>query len=369
MTTIQSLLAAAMFIFAGTVSAPVHIAPQESGVDVRLRGISAVSTEVAWASGRQGTVLRTLDGGKHWQVIKVPGAGELDFRDVEGFDADNAVVLSIGPGEASRVYRTGDGGGTWILALQNKDPRAFFDCMVFDGQRGWMLGDPVDGHFQIRATDNGGRDWRLLDDGPKAQEGEAAFAASGSCIEAIGNELLVATGGTTARLHVMNMPSGHWVETNASTFSQGQSRGYFSIASSNGRAFLVGGDYKAENEAGISAMTGRGVLHYFDEKVIDGAEARVGNEIRTPVRRLSIKAVGLVGLQEGLPPRGYRSGVACAHDGLPCIAVGPGGVDSWDGKAWQPVADGGYDAIDFTGNVGWASGDAGRIARIEIAAD
>src|SRR3546814_12052341 len=40
----------------------VRVLPQDSGVDVRLRGISAVDADVAWASGAKGTVLRTLDG-------------------------------------------------------------------------------------------------------------------------------------------------------------------------------------------------------------------------------------------------------------------------------------------------------------------
>ena len=66
MTTIRNLVLAALSVFSGAASAGVHIAPQESGVDVRLRGISAVSADVAWASGREGTVLRTIDGGKHW---------------------------------------------------------------------------------------------------------------------------------------------------------------------------------------------------------------------------------------------------------------------------------------------------------------
>src|SRR3546814_4692115 len=92
------------------------------------------------------------------------------------------ILLAIGPGEASRVYRTEDGGEHWQLALDNRDPRAFFDCMVFEGQRGWLLGDPVAGRFQVHATDDGGRSWRLLPDGPRAEAGEAAFAASGTCI-------------------------------------------------------------------------------------------------------------------------------------------------------------------------------------------
>src|SRR5690606_27145039 len=123
------------------------------------------------------------DGGTTWQSVKVPGAGELDFRDVEGFDADTAVVLSIGPGQASRVYRTTDGGATWSVALQNDDERAFLDCMAFDGQRGWLMGDPVDGAFQVYETADGGASWTLQPEGmPPAEKDEAAFAASGTCI-------------------------------------------------------------------------------------------------------------------------------------------------------------------------------------------
>src|SRR3546814_11519313 len=173
----------------------VRVLPQDSGVDVRLRGISAVDADVAWASGAKCTVLRTLDGGRHWRRIVVPGADELDFRDVEGFDARAAVVLAIGPGEASRVYRTEDGGEHWQLALDNRDPRAFFDCMVFEGQRGWLLGDPVAGRFQLHATDDGGRSWRLLPAGPRAEAGAAAFAARGTCLPRSVVALAVSTGG------------------------------------------------------------------------------------------------------------------------------------------------------------------------------
>src|SRR5690606_13376473 len=154
-------LAFSLFLLAGAASAQATVVPQSSGVDVRLRGISAVDANVAWASGRAGTVLRTVDGGATWQAIKVPGADELDFRDVEGFDADTAVVLSIGPGQASRVYRTVDGGATWTVALQNDDERAFLDCMAFDGQRGWLMGDPVDGAFQVHESADGGASWTL----------------------------------------------------------------------------------------------------------------------------------------------------------------------------------------------------------------
>ncbi|HEX9254450.1 MAG TPA: YCF48-related protein, partial [Candidatus Angelobacter sp.] len=104
---------------------------QLSGTDVQLRGVSAVSERIAWVSGAKGTVLRTIDGGEHWTKVDVPGAEALDFRDIQAFDWDTAFVLSIGPGEQSRIYKTTDGGKTWQLQFTNKDPKAFYDCFAF----------------------------------------------------------------------------------------------------------------------------------------------------------------------------------------------------------------------------------------------
>ena len=319
----------AMLTAAGAAEAAVRIEPQRSGVEVRLRGIAAVDADVAWASGRGGTVLRTRDGGATWEDVSVPGAAQLDFRDIEAFDADHAVVLSIGNGADSRIYRTANGGRNWILVLRNEDPRAFFDCMAFEGERGWMLGDPVDGRFQLYATTDRGRHWRLLPDGPPAAQGEAAFAASGTCI-ARGNGTLLAGGSGPARLHVRRDGDGDW-----RSFDTGMSRGkaeagVFSIAVTGQGAIAVGGDYRAERAPG---------------------DAMAFTHATGAVRALPA-------------PRGYRSGVACVAVPETCIAVGPTGVDAWDGRAWSPVPGAGYDAVDLVDGMGWASGDAGRIARV-----
>ena len=90
-----------------------------TGSTARLRGLSAVSDSVAWASGSLGTVLRTTNGGATWQSVGPPGTSALQFRDIEAFDADNAVILSIGNGTDSRVYVTSDGGATWTLVKAN----------------------------------------------------------------------------------------------------------------------------------------------------------------------------------------------------------------------------------------------------------
>ena len=116
--------------------------PQSSGVNARLRGVSAVTAEVAWATGAQGTILRTLDGGHGWKRRPIPGTEQLDFRDVDAFSDQLAYVLSIGPGEASRIYKTTDGGLSWVLQHTNRDPKAFFDSMAFwSPERGIVVSD------------------------------------------------------------------------------------------------------------------------------------------------------------------------------------------------------------------------------------
>ncbi|MCJ0825317.1 YCF48-related protein [Luteimonas sp. 50] len=297
-------------------------------------------------------MLRTLDGGAHWQALHVPGAEALDFRDIEGFSADRAVVLSIGPGADSRIYRTEDGGRSWQLALQNADPRAFFDCMAFRGERGWMLGDPVDGAFQLHATNDGGRTWVLQPGAmPTARKDEAAFAASGTCIATTpwGGRMIVGGGGA-ARAYVdaadaaepgtagdANLDAS-WSAYATPMPARVPAAGIFSAAPAGGDMLLVGGDFEHEAAPGSAAL----------------AQRREDGSL----------------VVSGLPdPRGYRSGVACAGDVQPrCIAVGPSGVDVLIDGRWQALSDTGYDAIDVAGNVGWASGDKGRVARIEIGA-
>ncbi len=77
---------------------------ERSGTTASLRGIHAVTADIAWASGTNGTVLRTLNGGQTWQSCSVPaGAEKLDFRSVWAWDANHAMVMSSGPGVESET--------------------------------------------------------------------------------------------------------------------------------------------------------------------------------------------------------------------------------------------------------------------------
>jgi len=141
-----------------TIAAPQWTL-QTSGVTARLRGVSAVSERVAWASGSGSTVLRTDDDGATWKKITVTGDA-LDFRDIDAIDGQTAYVLSIGNGSASRIYKTIDGGASWTLQFRNDDRQAFLDAMTFwDANHGVVIGDSIDRKFYILTTSNGGRQW------------------------------------------------------------------------------------------------------------------------------------------------------------------------------------------------------------------
>src|SRR5438309_5118007 len=120
-------------VFLGLCDSIAHAQWQQQTIssDADFRGLCAVSAKVAWVSGTKGTYGRTTDAGKTWSVGAVPGAAKLDFRDVEAFGESTAYLLSAGPGEASRIYKTADGGKTWNFQFKNPDRQAFFDAIAF----------------------------------------------------------------------------------------------------------------------------------------------------------------------------------------------------------------------------------------------
>ena len=168
--------ALAPFLFAALATAQAWV-PQESGTTANLRGVSAVSATVAWASGSKGTWLRTTDGGATWKAATVPGAADLDFRGVWAIDAKTAFLLSSGPGEKSRIYKTADAGGNWQALRINPDPKGFWDAIaMWDPMHGILVGDPVNGRFTIYVTSDG-VNWQPQK-GPPANAEESIFAAS-----------------------------------------------------------------------------------------------------------------------------------------------------------------------------------------------
>lgn len=352
---------------------------QDSGTTAGLRGIESVDGTngmVAWASGTGGTVLRTTDGGAHWQKCSVPDAATdgatLDFRGVQAWDAQTAIVMASGPGDKSRLYKTEDGCRTWKLVFRNPEKDGFYDAVLFlDRRHGIVLGDPavgdprgfVDGRpnaFRMRVTTDGGQFWvRVTDfEGNEpginllAFQGESAFAASNTCMTARDGWLWFGTSkGRVLRMPIsarsfrsggiaglpdplsMQVPVSWvpWQSAFAPVANGRASAGIFSLAFRDAQhGMAVGGDYARPNEAkGTAAWSSDGGAHW-------AAAAK--------------------------PPHGYRSAVQWSESLKAWITVGTNGSDiSHDeGKTWQPLDNGNWNALSLP----FVVGPDGRIARL-----
>lgn len=129
---------------------------QTSNTTASLRGIHALDNGVAWASGTNGTVLHTTDDGAHWLACSTPPNAEaLDFRGIQAFDAQTAIVMSSGRGDLSRLYKTTDACKTWTLLFTNPDKEGFWDAISarLSADRksiyAMIAGDPVSGSFTL----------------------------------------------------------------------------------------------------------------------------------------------------------------------------------------------------------------------------
>ncbi|HKV34368.1 MAG TPA: hypothetical protein VJP89_08610 [Pyrinomonadaceae bacterium] len=314
---------------------------QTSGVTARLRGVSAVSERVVWASGSASTVLRTTNGGASWRKLNVT-SDALDFRDIDAIDAQTAYVLSIGNGAASRIYKTTNSGATWTLQFQNKDPKAFLDAMSFwDANNGIVFGDSINGQFYILLTDNGGETWSRLAVSrlPLALENEGAFAASGTNIAVFGKTHAWIGTGAGAKARVLRSTDrGRSWEVADTPIAAGPSTGIFSIAFRDEKhGVVVGGDYSKEKEAVDNlAVTDDGGVTW---KLVKGLS-------------------------------GFRSVVAYVPGAKTpaLVALGPSGGDYSldDGQTWQPIEGPGFDTFSFMPRnaTGWGAGANGAIGKL-----
>jgi photosystem II stability/assembly factor-like uncharacterized protein len=264
-------IVALLFVLCAVAMAQQYVV-QQSNTQESLRGISVVSSQIAWASGTHGTYLRTTNGGATWSPAQVPGAADLDFRDVEAFSADEAYLLAAGPGEQSRIYKTPDGGKTWALQFTNHDPKGFLDCMAFwDANHGIAVGDPLatrsgELKFELIATNDGGLHWDALPQAglPPAIPAEGAFAASGTCIATQGKKnVWLVTGGKAARVFRSTDRGLHWqVADTPIVHGASESAGVFSVVFRDRKhGVIVGGDYKLPTQGGANiAFTSDGGL-------------------------------------------------------------------------------------------------------------
>lgn len=233
-----------------------------SKADCSFRGLSVVTDKVVWVSGSRGTVGRSVDGGTTWTWVKVPGFEKSDFRDIEAFDENRAVIMASGT--PAVILKTVDGGKTWKLVFKDERPEMFLDAMDFwDKKHGMMVGDPINGRFVLLETKDGGDTWKLLDSVlcPAARDSEAVFAASGTSLRCWGkNEFGFVTGGSGSRILLLQSGIKIFQDVDLSIAQGTPSRGAFSFSVINRTGFhIAGGDYLCD-----TCEMGTGCLCYHN---------------------------------------------------------------------------------------------------------
>jgi photosystem II stability/assembly factor-like uncharacterized protein len=321
-----------------TITVSAQWIKQPVNTTASFRGLSVVNEKVVWASGTGGTVIKTIDAGKTWTVMTVPGAEKLDFRDIEAFDANTAYILSIGNRDSSRIYKTIDGGATWKVQFTNKNEKAFFDAIAcWDKSNCIAMSDPVDGHYVLISTADG-ENWKQIvsNQMPAAKDGEAAFAASGTCLYiAPSGAVVLVSGGTDARVFRSVDRGQAWSVVNTPITKGTAGSGIFSIAMYDNRyGVIVGGNYEKP------------------------ADAKDSLAFTTDGGKTWTLAPGLTG---------YRSAVAYI-DKRKIIAVGTNGTDltTDGGKTWNKIGSENLNAVAAKGKKAvWAVGPKGMVVKLK----
>ncbi len=304
----------------------------KSGSKASLRGLSVVSDDVVWVSGSGGSVGRSVDGGETWTWTTVKGFEKIDFRDIEAFDKNTAIIMGIA--DPAYILKTTDGGQNWKVVFEDTTKGMFLDAMEFwNEQSGIVIGDPLGDKIFIARTFNGGETWRGIPTAniPTADKGEAFFASSGTNVRKLSKqEAVFVSGGLRARLFIRDK------KIDLPMIQGKESTGANSVAVKNKKCLIVvGGDFNAKDDTTKNCVI-----------TIDG-----GKTFTEP-------AIG---------PHGYRSCVEYLGK-KSWITCGLNGVDysTDEGQNWAWISKDSFHAVRKAkkGKAVYFSGGGGRIGKL-----
>ena len=137
-----------------------------------VTNIAVVNANVVWVSAldaggaaRQ-DYSRTTDGGAHWVTGTIPAPANWIYAMIAATDSSNAWAAfynNAAPKGLGQVYHTTDGGANWTqqaAGLIFSTTGSFVDVIHFwDNLNGVVVGDPVNGEYEIYTTIDGGTNW------------------------------------------------------------------------------------------------------------------------------------------------------------------------------------------------------------------
>jgi len=144
---------------------------QASGFWEPSRGIHymcAVDENIVWAVSYDGSssqipvqeFTKTTNGGELWTANLISGA-PTDGDTAMIFALDNMTAwVPIHSGNPQGIWKTSDGGQTWVQQTTADFTGGFPNCVHFWNENdGWCMGDPVGGYYEIYTTTDGGDTW------------------------------------------------------------------------------------------------------------------------------------------------------------------------------------------------------------------
>jgi len=337
------------------------LTPQKSGTTQLLISVSPVNSRVVWAAGTGGTYVVTTDGGETWKAAVVPGAENLQFRDVQGVSDQVAYLMSIGGNTTDfRIYKTVDGGATWTIQFTNETVNAFYDCFGFwTPRRGIAHSDSVSGVFpDLRTTD--GATWEsIAANMPPALLGEASFAASGTCVATQGGRnAWIATGGsTTARILATRDGGDTWNAYDTPLVSS-PSAGAITVAFRNPWNGMVAGGDLASNDSADAATSNDG-----------GRTWTLTNKPPVPGAIFCLSFVHGIGHHDfERADHDYDHAVVITAETAPNFDSGSAAWTPDEGNTWFALPQvSGFWAVAFASpKAGWFVGNGGQILKISF---
>ncbi|MBS1626997.1 MAG: oxidoreductase [Bacteroidetes bacterium] len=310
------------------------------GNKTSIRGLSVVNDNIFWASGSNGMIAKSTNGGKtiEWQQVK--GYEKRDFRDIEAFDSNTAIIMGVD--WPAVILKTKDGGKNWYKVFEDSTKGMFLDAMDFDGKNGVVIGDPINDTAFIAMTDNGGERWTKISKAKKSSfklnTGEAFFASSGTNIKLITPKderpyFFCVSGGLKSRLFSFDKHIDS-LQIIQGTESTGANSMDVNVKSKRG--IVVGGDFTNDKNS-----TSNCILIDF-----------------TKESKFSIPQT---------PPHGYRSCVIYVTD-KKLITCGTSGIDISNdgGNNWQLISNESFHVVQKAkkGKTVYLAGAMGRIAKV-----
>jgi photosystem II stability/assembly factor-like uncharacterized protein len=126
----------------------------DTGKKPNLYNLYPIDDQTVVAVGADGAMVRTTDGGEHWQLVKSPKL--VSLFDVTFVDKNTGFAV----GEFSTIISTTDGGATWALNYGGNTSDytigPYFSVIFSDPQNGVASG--LSGNLMVTA--DGGKTWK-----------------------------------------------------------------------------------------------------------------------------------------------------------------------------------------------------------------